>query len=158
VIFAYMPLPTKGPIPSLGGAMARYRPIVPVGVFGPFGLRFIDGCVDCGSDDTIFPLSLARKLRLDLTGAPQGESHPVGGAIVPYVYAAVTLRVSDGVETCEWQATVGFVDLPLRWALLGHAGFLDFFDTDLRGARREVFMTPNSSFSGTHLIQPTSSP
>jgi len=72
-----MPLPTKGPIPSLGGAVVRYRPIVPVGVFGAFGLRFIDGCVDCGSDDSIFPLSLARKLRLDLTGAPQGESYPV---------------------------------------------------------------------------------
>lgn len=148
-----MPLPTKGPVPSLGGAMLRHRPILPVGVFGPLGLRFFDGCVDCGSDDTIFPLSLARKLGIDLTGAPQGEAHPVGGAIVPYLYAAVTLRVSDGVETCEWQATVGFVDLPLRWALLGHAGFLDFFDTDLRGARRDVCLKPNSLFSGTRPIQ-----
>ena len=158
MIFAYMPLPTKGPVPSLGGAMVRYRPIVPVAVFGPFGSRLVDGCVDCGSDDTIFPMSLARKLGLDLTGAPQGESHPVGGAIVPYVYAAVTLRLSDGVETCEWQATVGFVDLPLRWALLGHAGFLDFFDTDLRGAQREVFITPNNAFPGTRRIQPPFSP
>ena len=70
--------------------------------------------------------------------------------MVPYVYAAVTLRVSDGVETCEWQATVGFVDLPLRWALLGHAGFLDFFDADLRGSRREVSFTPNNLFSGAY--------
>ena len=151
MIFAYMPLPTKGPVPSLGGTMMRYRPIVPVGVLGPLGVRLVDACVDCGSDDTIFPMSLARKLGLDLTGAPQGQSHPVGGAIVPYVYAAVSLRLSDGAETCEWQATVGFVDLPLRWALLGHAGFLDFFDTELRGARREVFITPNNAFPGTHL-------
>ena len=155
MIFTYMPLPTKGPVPSLGGAMLRYRPIVPVGVFGPLGLRFLDGCVDCGSDDTVFPLALARKLGIDLTGAPQGEAHPVGGTVVPYLYAAVTLRVSDGIETCEWQATIGFVDLPLRWALLGHAGFLDFFDADLRGARREVFLTPNSLFPGTHVIQRT---
>jgi hypothetical protein len=77
-----------------------------------------------------------------LTGAPQGEAHPVGGAIVPYRYAAVTLRVSDGVETCAWQAIVGFVDLPLRWALLGHAGFLDNFDTDLRGARARFSSPP----------------
>lgn len=158
MIFTYMPLPTRRPVPSLGGAMLRYRPIVPVGVSGPLGLRFVDSCVDCGSDDTIFPLSLARKLGIDLAGAPRGESHPVGGAIVPYLYAAVTLRVSDGVETCEWQATVGFVDLPLRWALLGHAGFLDFFDTDLRGARHEVFLTPSSAFAGTHAIRPTCSP
>src|SRR5437763_15164239 len=91
-----MPLPTKGPVLSFGGAMLRYCPIMPVAVLGPFGSRLVDGCVDCGSDDTIFPMSLARKLRLDLTGAPQGESHPVGGAIVPFVYAAVCVRVSDG--------------------------------------------------------------
>jgi len=158
VIFTYMPLPTKGPVPSLGGAMLRYRPIVPIGVFGPLGLRFLDGCVDCGADDTIFPLSLARKLGIDLTGAPQGEAHPVGGTIVPYLYASVTLRITDGLEICEWQAMVGFVDLPLRWALLGHAGFLDFFDAELRGARREISIAPNSLLPGTHSTQQTPTP
>jgi hypothetical protein len=69
--------------------------------------------------------------------------------VIPYSFAAVTLRLSDGVETCEWQATVGFVDLPLRWALLGHAGFLDFFDIEFRGARREVALAPNPRFAGT---------
>ena len=156
MIFTYMPLPTKGPVPSLAGAMVRHRPIL--GVFGPLGLRFHDGCVDCAADDTIFPLTLARKLGIDLTGALQGEAHPVGGVVVPYVYAAVTLRVSDGMETCEWQATVGFGDLPLRWALLGHAGFLNFFDTDLRGARREVFIAPNSLSPGAHTIHRTPPP
>ena len=136
MIFPYLPLPTKVPVPSLGGAMVRHRPIVPVRVFGPLGSRLIDGCLDCGSDDTIFPLSLARKLGINLTGAPQGEAHPVGGKAVPYVYAAVTLHLSNGIETFEWQATVGFIDRPLRWALFGHAGFLDFYDTDLRGAGR----------------------
>jgi hypothetical protein len=53
VIFAYMPLPNKRPVPSLGGVMMRYRPIVPVAILGPFGLRLVDGCLDCGSDDTI---------------------------------------------------------------------------------------------------------
>lgn len=150
MIFPYLPLPTKRPVSSLGGAMTRYRPIVPIRIQGPMGSRLFDGCVDCGSDDTIFPRSLARKLGVDLTGADQGEAHPVGGTAVVYVYATVTLHLSDGVASCEWQATVGFVDLPLRWALLGHAGFLDFFDTELRGSRREVFLTPNRLFSGIH--------
>jgi hypothetical protein len=96
---------------------------------------------------------LASKIGIDLTGTPQGETHPVGGARIPYAYAAITLRLTDGAETCEWRATVGFVDLPLRWALLGHAGFLDFFDTELRGARREVFITPNGRFPGTWSAQ-----
>lgn len=76
----------------------------------------------------------------------------MGGLVVPYSYAPVDLRLSDGVDTCEWRALVGFVDLPLRWALLGHAGFLDGFDTDLRGSLREAFIVPNSAFPGTRSI------
>ena len=158
MIFPYLPLPTRGPVPSLGGATVRHRPIVSIRIFGPLGSRLYDGCLDCASDDTIFPLWLAHRLGIDLRGAPQGEARPVGGMIIPYSYAAVTLRLSDGVETCEWQATVGFVDLPLRWALLGHAGFLDFFDTELRGGRREVAMIPNNLFPGTRTIHQAPSP
>lgn len=150
MIFPYLALPTKSPVAPLRGTMVRHRPIIPVRLFGPLGSRLLDGCVDCGSDDTIFPLSLASKLGIDLTGAPHGEAYPVGGAVVPYVYAPVIMRVTDGIEACQWDATVGFVDLPLRWALLGHAGFLNFFDADLRGARREVSLVPNVLFSGTH--------
>jgi hypothetical protein len=129
--------------------MIRYRPIVSVRLFGSLGSRLYDGCLDCASDNTIFPLSLARKLGIDLSAAPQGLAHPIGGITIPYSYAAVKLQLSDGLETCEWQATVGFVDLPLRWALLGHAGFLDSFDTHLQGARREVVITANALFPGT---------
>jgi hypothetical protein len=158
VIFPYLPLPTKGPIPSLGGATVRHRPIVSIRVFGSLGSRLFEGCLDCASDDTIFPLSLARRVGIDLTGAPRGEAQPVGGMIVPFSYATVTLRLTDGFEICEWQATVGFVDLPLRWALLGNAGFLDFFDTELRGARREVLITPNNLFPGQRTFQGMPSP
>jgi hypothetical protein len=158
VIFPYLPLPTKGPIPSLGGALVRYRPIVHVRVFGPLGSRLYDGCLDCAADDSVFPLSLATQLGIDLRGAPQGQAHAVGGLMVAYSYAAVTLRLTDGIDSCEWQTTVGFVNLPMRWALLGHAGFLDFFDTDLRGSRREVAIVPNSLFPGAGAIQPSPPP
>jgi hypothetical protein len=143
-------------VPSLGGASLRYRPIVPIRAFGPLGSRLIDGCVDCGSDDTIFPLSVARKLAIDLQGAPQGQAHPIDGTVVAYHYATIMLRLSDGLESFEWSATVGFVDLPMRWALLGHAGFLDFFDAKLRGQQREISLIPNSAFPG--VIQPASPP
>lgn len=155
MIFPYLPLPTKTPIPSLGGGLLRYRPVVAVRVFGPSGSRLFDGCLDCACDDTIFPISLARKLGIDLTKATQGSVYPVGGLATPISYAAVTLRVSDGLESCEWQATVGFVDLPLRWALLGHAGFLNYFDTELRGGRREAVITTNNLFPGTRTLQTT---
>jgi hypothetical protein len=152
VIFPYLPLQTTGPIPSLGGGAIRYRPIISTRVSGSLGSRLYDACVDCASDDTIFPASLARTLGIDLTGAAQGEAQPVGGMVVRYSYATVALRLTDGLETCEWSAIVGFVNLPLRWALLGHAGFLDYFDTELRGARRDLVITPNSSFPGQHIL------
>lgn len=138
--------------------MVRHRPIIAVRLFGPLGSRLFDGCLDCASDDTIFPRSLARRVGIDLTGAPQGEAQPVGGMVIPFSYATVTLRLTDGIETCAWTATVGFVDLPLRWALLGHAGFLHYFDIELRGARREVVITPNSGFPGRHTLPQPSAP
>jgi hypothetical protein len=114
------------------------------------GPRHFDGCLDSASDDTVFPRALARRLGIDLSGAPQGEAQPAGGPGLPYSYAAVTLRLTDGRETCEWQAAVGFAAVPLRWALLGTPGFLEFFDVELRGARREAVLTPNASFPGRH--------
>lgn len=156
--FPYVPLRTRQPVYSLGGASVRHRPIVPIHVIGPQLLPPIDGCIDSASDDTLFPQRLARRLGIDLTSAPQGESQPAGHAPVQVRYAKVTLLLADGFETCEWEAIVGFVDVPLRWALLGHAGFLDFFDARLRGARHEVLIVPDTSFPGQHVIHRPSPP
>jgi hypothetical protein len=112
----------------------------------------LDGCIDSAADDTIFSLGVARRLGIDLAGAPQGEGQPVGHVRLPVKYARVTLLLSDGLETCEWDAIVAFADVPLRWPLLGHAGFLQFFDVELRGARREALLTPNGSFQGRHVV------
>jgi len=56
--------------------------------------------------------------------------------------------LSDGIEAYEWEAIVGFIDKPLHWPLLGHAGFLDFFDVNLLGHGRETILTPNPAFPG----------
>jgi hypothetical protein len=156
--FPYLSLPTTRPVPSLSGARARYRPVFHVLLTGPLGSRLRDGCLDSASDDTIFPQFLARQVGIDLTAASQGDARLVAGVVVPYRYVAVTLRLTDGRETCEWQAIVGFADLPMRWALLGHAGFLQFFDVQLLGARREVLLTPNAAFPGQHTIHQPLSP
>ncbi|MBI3468136.1 MAG: hypothetical protein HY000_34450 [Planctomycetes bacterium] len=156
--FPYLALPTRQPIYPLAGARVRHRPIVPVRIIGPLGSRLRDGSLDSGSDDTLLPRHLARRLGIDMQGAPQGEAKPIGGPSIPYHYATVTLLVTDGRETCQWEATVGFIDAPLRWAVLGHAGFLQFFDTELHGARREAILNPNASFPGHHAAHATVSP
>jgi hypothetical protein len=123
-----------------------------VGVQGPSGIRVVPSRLDCGSDDTIFPLWLAARIGLDLTGTPLGESQGVGGTVLTYPCALVTLRISDGKESCVWQATVGFIDSTRRNGLLGLAGFLDFFDANMLGAAFELHLTPNGSFPGQHII------
>ena len=81
-----------------------------------------------------------------------GESRQAGGVWLRYRYAPVRLHLSDGRETYQWGAIVGFLDVPTKRALLGHAGFLEFFDAFLYGARREVEILPNAAFAGTHTV------
>lgn len=148
VKFPYLALPTSRPISSLAGANVRFRPIIPVRILGPAGSWTGDCSVDCGTDDTIFPRRLATKLGIDLTGAEQVHARPIGSIAVPYLYAKTSIRLTDGVDVCEWEAIVGFVDVPLRWPILGHAGFLQYFDVNLFGAKREVELMPNVDLSG----------
>jgi hypothetical protein len=104
--------------------------------------------IDSGFDDVLLPLSLATPLGIDLAYALEGEARSVGGAAIRYLYAPITLRVADGFEACQWTAIVGFIGAPLPWAILGHAGFLEFFDVQLLGERHEVLLAPSSSFTG----------
>ena len=146
--FLYQTLQTRRPVFPLGGRPVRYRPILPIQVISPLGWAVIDGNLDCGADDTIFPSRLCSSLGLNLAGAPQGESLPVGGPPISYPYATVRLRLTDTYEEFEWEAIVGFSAAPRRWAVLGYAGMQQFFDIDLLGHRREVILTPNASFQG----------
>jgi hypothetical protein len=67
----------------------------------------------------------------------------------------VKLRITDGrLETYEWTAVVGFAATPMGYNLLGHGGFLQFFDIEFRGAERAVVLIPNASFPGTRVTMP----
>lgn len=104
----------------------------------------MDGQLDTGSDDTVFPLWVAAFLGLD---PAQGAEQEIRLAGRPQSFRgrflSIEVRISDGQETFQWPASVGFVPVPLRRALLGYAGFLQYFDTDFHGADREVILKPN---------------
>lgn len=155
--FPYVDLPTRRPVYPLGGALVRPRPLVAVRVRGPSGAQSLTATLDSGSDDTLLPAYLAPRLGIDLTHAPAGEAGTVGGPPVPYHYATASLRLSDGYEECEWEGIVGFVAAPMRWAILGNAGALQYFDLQLLGWHREALLIPNASFPGrqaTHRLPP----
>ena len=126
----------------------RHRPLVPVRVLAA-GTWLVDGHLDTGADDTVFPLWVAGVAGVNLMGAVTqeialaGRGRPVDARFVP-----VRLRITDGHETYERTALIGFVPVPLRNGLLGHAGFLQYFNADFRGADHEVILMPNPKFPG----------
>lgn len=155
--FAYLPLTVSRPSPAMRGAKVRYRPIVPIHILAPRMLPPIDACIDSAADDAVFPPHMATRLGIRFGATQAGQSRLVGGTIINVNYAQATMLLSDGHETLEWDTVVGFSTVPMRWALLGHAGFLEFFDVQLLGDRREVIVIPNAAFPGqrtSHAVSP----
>jgi predicted aspartyl protease len=108
--------------------------------------------IDTGADDTIFPAWLAQQLGIDLSSAPTADSRTASGAVVQYHCAPVTLRISDGLESCSLSAVVGFVNSPRNTGLIGLAGFLEYFDSTMCGQARETLLASNALVPGLHVV------
>jgi hypothetical protein len=148
MVFPYRLLRSPQPVVSLGGRTNRPRALLDVALTGPTGIKPSTALLDTGADDTVFSEAVARAIGLDLSGAPCCSFTGVGS--VPYTvrYSQVTLRATDGREFREWPARVGFTSIPMRYALLGFAGFLQFFTATFRGDREEVELEVNALYPG----------
>ncbi len=146
----YTRLNTSRPVFSLGGVLWRDYPLCMTGVQSEATSTSVDALIDSGSDDIVLPITVSRKLGLDLSKTPQGHAQAVGGQSIGYHYVRLTLRLSDGVEHCEWDAMVGITTQPLRWALFGRSGFFRFFDVNFQEATRETVVVPNANFPGRY--------
>jgi hypothetical protein len=89
--FPYLEEPIQGPPPpSLPpSAQGRWRPLVPVTVHGPAAgsLSFGRTLLDCGADDTIFPLDVAIQLGIPLL---------IATAAMPCAGAGSAMRCGSG--------------------------------------------------------------
>ena len=146
--FPYQLVSVGHPIYPLGGRSERPRPILGVTVIGPADSRLREAILDSAADDTVFSEALAIQLGLDLRHAPVGRGQGVGLVNAPLRYAEVTLRITDGHERREWRATVGFTSAPLKYPLLGFAGFQQFFTVQLYRDRELAELTVNSLYPG----------
>jgi hypothetical protein len=148
----YTPYTVRTAVPALGGATLVLRPLLALRITGPSGSRLRDGILDTGADETIVDPSVAPLIGVDSSQAPEREIHLIGRGRIRCRYAPVQLRISDGIaETYEWDTVVGFAPFPILRALLGFAGFLQFFDADFHGADQEVTLLPNASFAGRRI-------
>jgi len=125
--FPYLQVAMGRPIVSLGGKAHRPRPVIGVAIMGPAGTIPYDGLLDIGSDDVLFPEAVAALIGIDLTNAPQGTASAFGYGAISVRYAEATLRIADNQERREWRAWVSFAPVVRRYALLGYAGFLQYF-------------------------------
>ncbi len=137
------------PALTLGGRWVRPQPLIHLGVVAPAGTLAVLGILDTAADETVFPDYVAAKLGIDLAGAPTGGSSGVGGIPVPLRFAQIKLRLAGGGEFKEWPAWVGFTSLPIRYPMLGFAGFLQFFTATFHGDREQVELVVNSLYPGT---------
>ena len=147
--FPYHALNVHRNLISLGGRSQRPRPLVLVSLGGPQGVFVQHALLDTGADDTVFPERAAIKAGIDLTNAPAGNLRGVGGGAGRLRYAQVKLRLSDGRESREWTAWVGFTAAPLTQPLLGYAGCLQFFHANFLGDQEAVELTVNSRYAGS---------
>jgi hypothetical protein len=143
----------RGPQPALGGSLLRPRPMMPVQFARPGSPVTCTSVLDTGADDTVLPDWIAAALGLDLTGAEARPIGMIGRTPLNCRYASVEIQISDGVrDTYRWTAVVGFVAAAvLQRPLLGHAGFLQYFDAEFRGADLEILLIPNRSFPGVRI-------
>jgi hypothetical protein len=147
--FPYLQVARGRPIVSLSGKVHRPRPVIGVTILGPAGAAPYDGLLDTGSDDVLFPEDVAALIGIDLINAPQGTASAFGHGTISVRYAEATLRVADNQEQREWHAWVSFAPVVRRYALLGHAGFLQYFTATFHGDREEVELTVNGQYPGT---------
>jgi predicted aspartyl protease len=129
--------------------LLRSRPVISVTALGPLASWTLDALLDTGAEDTVFPEWVAARLGFDLTNAPVGSASGPGGGSAILRYAQITLRIADQFERREWLAWVGFTAAKLNLALLGFAGFLQYFTATFFGDREEVELTVNGSYPGT---------
>ncbi|HYT88638.1 MAG TPA: hypothetical protein VEL76_08005 [Gemmataceae bacterium] len=140
------------PPPSLpSGSTARWRPLVPVRLFGSAGgfRYFPRALLDTGADDSIFPLDAATALGVTLK-ADVGQVIRWRGQQHALRFGDVELELADeSGAVWRWPAVVGFSPAPIRYPLLGNAGCLGFLDATFRGHARLVELQTTPSYPGT---------
>jgi hypothetical protein len=143
VRFSYRAYEVDG-TPASGVEDGRvYRPVVPFSLVGPAGLVDFFGLLDTGADETYITRGMAERLGLAIDDGSKFFIESAGGE-VSVSYGAVAIEIGDGSEQYRWPMTIGITDQDWSEAILGHSGFLEFFDVLFRGSAREIVLTRNS--------------
>lgn len=127
--------------PSSSDFVILRRPEIPITIIGPAGWVTCLGLVDTGSDNTIFPKTLADYLHIRLNEETTSSATSFGGSRVDLEIGEVELRIEANGESFRWRTPVSFFDFASHdeeMVILGHAGFLDYFLAAFDGKLSDV--------------------
>jgi len=93
--------------------------------------------IDSGADYCLFPSSLGEELGLDIKSGPKEWTQGSDGQPFIAYFHEITLIV----KTHQIQAWVGFAE-ECPWPLLGHLGFLEYFQVKLDFRRKQLELRP----------------
>jgi hypothetical protein len=126
-----------------------YRPVVPVRIIGRSGSARLLALVDTGSDDTLFARSIGETIGARIDQEPSWAIQGIGGHEIGAARGEIEIEISDGRSVLRWLQPVGFLSMPTsedELAVLGHAGFLQYFRASFDSERHELTLRPNRSF------------
>ena len=121
-----------------------YRPVIPFTLEGPSGAVDFFGLIDTGADETYLTRSMADRLGLAIDEQTQCIVESASGEMSCH-YGTVAIELGEGEESYRWKTVIGITDKEWAEAILGHAGFLEFFDILFRGHDHEIVLTRNQS-------------
>jgi hypothetical protein len=142
--------------PSPGHASTRiWRPIVPIRVFGPAGIRLAFGLLDTGADETKLPMELAKPLGISIDTAEPARFLGIAGQQAKGFYGRdVGFELRQNKRSYRWIVRriaflYDYAEAPDEERItitLGNVGFFRFFNTDFDYQRGRVSIRPNGLF------------
>lgn len=133
-------------IPESQDYVLLRRPEIPVTIRGPNGSLTLLALVDTGSDNTIFPKSVADFLGILIEAENTQSASTFGGARIQLFLGEAMLQIEADEITARWPTTVSFFDSASpehETVVVGHAGFLDYFTATFDGLLCELTLIPN---------------
>lgn len=150
--FEYEGAPRSRPGVTPGWPVIR-RPIVSVRVIGPAGSEDLRGRIDTGSDDTVLPRDLARRLGITLEG-PSVVLRGIAGEAA-FRQGRVILELHKGKKVIRRVTSVGSWNNDDNFkTLFGLNGFLEYFSAQFNGEREHVVLLRNRNMPETTAATP----
>jgi len=131
------------PTPGQPEQTIVYRPVIPIGITGEAGTAVFYGLLDTGADETLLPKKVADLIGIKANTSQTSTVMSASGEMT-VSYGRVTIEIGHGRQKYRWGAIVGIVEQPWQEALLGHIGFLRYFDVTFLGAKQEVKLKRNT--------------